>query len=361
VRSRILSGLLILTVVVVGALWFSDTLRIPTDGPSLASGAESVKTHGAKQGAPGSTTKPDHRAINPLQPMRLWIGGDSLAGALGPSLGEMTAATGVIQPQYDSRVGSGLISGDIDWPEHAQQQLDLLKPEVVVFIIGTNDANVYDDSLAAEYAVKTEQMMRILAGSGREVYWVNAPVMRDEDLEANVLKVNEIQREAAAKVDGVTFIDSHTLFADETGQFQSSLPDATGKKVLMRAGDGIHFTGAGGDHLAKVIFDQIVKDWNVLEQAVPSQPKKVLVTKGSTQVAGSSSSSGSSSSGSDSNGSSSNNGSSYRSGSSNGSGSSGTVATTPATAPVVQAPPPSTTATTAPSTPSSTGATPPST
>ena len=28
-----------------------------------------------------------------------------------------------------------------------REQLNVLKPEVVVFIIGTNDANVYDDSL----------------------------------------------------------------------------------------------------------------------------------------------------------------------------------------------------------------------
>ena len=231
-RSRILTGLIVTVVVVLAALWFSDTLRIPTEGPSLANGAESIKTNGASHHTTGAAEQPEHRAINPLQPMRLWIGGDSLAGALGPSLGEMTAATGVVQPQYDSRVGSGLISGDIDWPVHAQQQLTVLKPEVAVFIIGTNDANVYDDSLAAEYEMKTEQMMRILAGSGREVYWVNAPVMRDEHLEANVLKVNKIQAEAAAKVPGVTLIDAHTLFADETGAYQSYLPDATGKKVL---------------------------------------------------------------------------------------------------------------------------------
>jgi hypothetical protein len=362
-RNHIFTGLIVLTVVVVGALWFSDTLRIPTEGPSLASGAESVKVHGVSPTTPTRVTKAKHRAINPLAPMRLWIGGDSLAGALGPSLGTMTANTGVVQPQYDSRVGSGLISGDIDWPEHAQQQMDLLKPEVVVFIIGTNDANVYDDSLAAEYAVKTEQMMRILAGSGREVYWVNAPVMRDEDLEANVLKVNEIQRETAAKVSGVTFIDSHTLFADETGAFQSSLPDATGKKVVMRAGDGIHFTGAGGDHLAKVIFDKIEQGWKVVEQAVPTQPKRVLVTKGSTQVAGGGSSS-SGSSGSSGSGSSGSGSSSYHSGSNgsgSSSGSSNTIVTTPATTPAAPPPPPSTTATTHATTPTTAGTTPPST
>jgi hypothetical protein len=227
---------------------------------------------------------------------------------------------------------------------HAAEQLAELKPEVAVFIIGTNDANVYDDSLAAQYAQKTEQMMRVLASGGREVFWVNAPVMRDESLEANVKKVNEIQRETAAKVNGVTFIDAHTLFADETGAYQAYLPDATGTRVLMRAGDGIHLTGAGGDHLAKVIYDKLDAEWHIGEQAVPSQPKRVLVTKGSTQVAGGGSSSSSGSSGSSGSGRYSSNGSSSRS------GSRGTVATTPATSPpVAPASPPSTTGTTSPS------------
>ena len=71
--------------------------------------------------------------------------------------------------------------------------------------------------------------MRILIGDGREVYWVNAPVMRDEDLEENILEVDEIQREVAARFpDNVTFVDAHTLFADEPGEYQSSLPDETG-------------------------------------------------------------------------------------------------------------------------------------
>ena len=49
----------------------------------------------------------------------------------------------------------------------------------------------------------------------------------------------------------VTFVDAHTLFADETGEYQSSLPDDDRQRpCTMRAGDGIHLTGDGGDHLA---------------------------------------------------------------------------------------------------------------
>ncbi|MGZ4689120.1 MAG: DUF459 domain-containing protein [Acidimicrobiia bacterium] len=339
-RKRYMSAALATLVVVLAALWFSDTLRIPTDGPTLAGGISSVKTPSNGDQSDSGSNQPEHRAINPLQPMRLWIGGDSLAGALGPSLGQITAATGVVQPQYDSRVGSGLISGDIDWPKHAQEQMNQLNPEVAVFIIGANDANVYDDSLASEYAQKVEEMMRILVGPGREVYWVNAPVMRDESLEKNVKKVDEIQRAVAATIPQVTFVDAHTLFADETGDYQSSLPDNTGKVVVMRAGDGIHLTGAGGDHLARAIFKQLDPQWRILEQAVPSQPKKVIVTRGSTQVPGSGGSSGSSS------GTSGSGSSSYRH-----SGSGATLGTTPST---LAQPTQTTQATTASTVPSST-------
>jgi hypothetical protein len=346
-RNRIFSAVLAVALIVLAALWFSDTLRIPTEHPSLASGAETDKTPAAGKHNVTGAKKPEHRDINPLQPMRLWIGGDSLAGALGPSLGTMTAETGVVQPQYDSRVGSGLMSGDIDWPEHAQSQMDELNPEVVVFMIGTNDANVYSDNQEAEYAQKVAEMMHILVGTGREVYWVNAPVMRDDDLEARVKKVNEIQREVAATIPGVTFVDAHTLFADENGEYQSSLPDATGDDILMRAGDGIHLSGAGGDHLAEAIFALMDPRWRISAQTVIGVEKKVLVTKGSTQVGGSSSSSGSSSGGGSS---------SYN----RNSGSSNTSGTT--APPVAQQPTETTQPTTATVPPtSSTTATPPST
>src|SRR5690242_4970816 len=35
------------------------------------------------------------RALTTAAPLRLWIAGDSLAGSVGPALGELTAATGV--------------------------------------------------------------------------------------------------------------------------------------------------------------------------------------------------------------------------------------------------------------------------
>ena len=151
-----------------------------------------------------------------------------------------------------------------------------------MFIIGTNDAQVYDDRDAAKYEQLTEQMMRILVGDGREVYWVNAPVMKDDDLEENVVKVDAIQRRVADRVEGVTFVDAHTLFADEAGEYQSSLADETGDEVSMRAGDGIHLTGDGAEHLARAIFAPARPDAGASASSRCSgQTKKVIVSEDS--------------------------------------------------------------------------------
>ena len=87
-----------------------------------------------------STRGAQRRALTPDDPLRLWIAGDSLAGSLGPSLGEITAKTGVVAPVYDSRVSSGLANPSFfNWPKHATTELARLRPEAVAFIIGTND------------------------------------------------------------------------------------------------------------------------------------------------------------------------------------------------------------------------------
>jgi hypothetical protein len=352
-RRRIIGAVAIAVVVVLAGLWFSDTIRIPTEGPKFAGGSELTGSDGERRTVPsGGVDEPNRRALTADDPLRLWVGGDSLAGALGPSLGRMTGATGVVQPYYDSRVSTGLLAdAGIDWPEHAAEQLAVINPEVVVFMIGTNDAIIYNDNDAGAYALLTEEMMRVLVGDGREVYWVNVPVVADEDDEENVQKVNAIQESVARNKfpDHVKVVDAHTLFADETGEYVQSLPDESGRRVSMRAGDGIHLSGAGGDHLAREIFQELDASWKILEQAVPGETKRVIAARGSDVVPGSGSGSGS--------GSSRNWNSSSSSGSSSGSGTtSTTVATVPATTPPITEPPPTvpTTPTSAPTPPGST-------
>ncbi len=279
------ASVVMLAIIVMTALVVTGAIELPGAGTTIQ----------ASDSPPDSTsttvprTKVTHRrALTTDAPLRLWIAGDSLAGSVGPSLGQLTADTGVVAPQYDSRVSSGLLTPDFfDWPKHAQQQLAQLDPEAVVFVIGTNDANVWSPRLEADYRFRTEAMMRELVGKNhRTVYWVGPPVAKDSDLEDGVKAVDAIAREAAAHVEGVTYVDAHTLFADENGEYQQSFDNELGERQVMRAGDGVHFSVDGADYIGRAIFKLLDQDWKIDAQADPTHPQAVKETKGSTQVPG---------------------------------------------------------------------------
>jgi uncharacterized protein len=264
------------------------------------------------------------RALSTTDPLRLWVGGDSLAGSLGPALGAIAGATGVVQPYFDSRVSSGLADpGFFDWPTHATTEMATIDPEVVVFIVGANDwGDVSGNSWKADYEEKVDSMMSTLIGSGRTVYWIGSPTLRDGKMDAAVVEVNAVAAEVATRHPEVRYVDAYKLFSDRGGSFASNLPDETGKVVTMRAGDGVHFTADGAEYLARTVYKLVDEQCRVTAQAVADATKQTIESEGSTQVAPGSGSSGSAS----------------------GSGG-GTIATTPpATAPPVTEP----TTTTAP-------------
>ena len=42
----------------------------------------------------------------------------------------------------------------------------------------------------------------------------------------------------------------------------------------MRAGDGVHFSVDGADHIGRAIFKLLDQHWNIPEQAVPASPRR---------------------------------------------------------------------------------------
>src|SRR4051794_14678260 len=163
----------------------TDVVRFGDDTPSLAG---TVQASGRGRESQSATTTTGARNCRPLsseQPLRLWVGGDSLAGSLGPSLGKLAGATGVVQPYFDSRVSSGLADpGFFDWPDHATEEMARLDPEVVVFIIGTNDWTAVSGDWKDDYTAEVDTMMKTLVGGGRTVYWLGGPTIKDENTDA---------------------------------------------------------------------------------------------------------------------------------------------------------------------------------
>jgi hypothetical protein len=170
-----------------------------------------------------------------------------------------------------------------------------LNPEVVVFFIGTNDFSAVSGDWKDGYAATVDSMMKTLIGSGRTVYWLGAPTLKDEDKDRAVVQVNSVFQDVAKRHRQVHYVDAHKLFADTDGSFAADLPDATGKLTTMRAGDGVHLTVDGATYLAGAVYTLVDAQCAITEQKVDGETKAAIETAGSTQVApGSSSNSNSS-------------------------------------------------------------------
>lgn len=297
VRALLFGIAVIAAVAVVGmaTLVATDTLRLGGGTPPAVAG-RAVSTTLADEEAVATP-----RCRSPLtvdDPLRLWIGGDSLAGSLGPALGEQVAATGVVATTFDSRVSSGLATPDFfDWRAHATTEMASVDPEVAAFIIGANDFNVPraqpvdttgQPAWRAQYALLVEEMLDVLDGEGdrRPVYWIGAPPMQDRRKDAGVREINEVARTVVARHPDAVFVDAYALFAAPDGTYTATLPDESGRSVRVRTGDGIHLTPAGGDLLAAEVFRLLDGRCRVDAQAVPGATQPVVKAPGSSQVPG---------------------------------------------------------------------------
>jgi len=183
---------------------------------------------------PGHVTEPNLGKASKLKPprrlthdnpLKLWIGGDSLAGSFGPALGQTAGATGVVKATIDYKVSSGLEDQGIrDWYQHAQETMASEDPDAVVFIIGTNDApivNTYDANgdgvpdWEKDYREKVDRMMATFVGGKRHrtVFWLGPPTLGDSTLDRGTEKLGPLMEQEARKfAPDVVYIDTYKLF-----------------------------------------------------------------------------------------------------------------------------------------------------
>ncbi len=208
-------------------------------------------------------------------PLKLWMGGDSMAVALGGSLSRLASATGVITPELDARSSTGLTRPDyFDWPTELAA-IAAKQPDVIVVIFGANDSQGLrapdgkifqpkSEGWRAEYRRRVGEAMDAVAGANRLVIWVGQPAMEADGFAARMAELNAIYREEAAKRQGILFFDSWPLFVDASGKYNAFLPDEDGAIQEMRQGDGVHLSLAGANRLADAILKRLNEETPVL-------------------------------------------------------------------------------------------------
>src|SRR5438552_1804023 len=213
------------------------------------------------QAAPKPAATPAARVPTPSDPLRVLVIGDSLAGDLGRSLGRISAAAALVSVELDYKPASGLSRPDyFDWDAALASDIARLHPEVVVVMLGGNDAQSFEANghvvqqataeWSAIYAKRVADLMMIGAANDRRVIWIGLPVMADPSFGELMRRQNDLYRGASNGNARVTYLGTWALFAGPDGRYAPYLPDASGRPAPMRQADGIHLSIAGADRLA---------------------------------------------------------------------------------------------------------------
>src|SRR3954471_8640117 len=115
-----------------------------------------------------------------------------------------------------------------------------------------------DERWVELYGKKIEELANVLKSKGVPVLWVGLPAIRGPKGTADMLFLDSLYREGAAKA-GITYVDVWDGFVDEAGRFLQKGPDFEGQIRQLRSGDGVFFTKPGARKLAHYVEREVTR------------------------------------------------------------------------------------------------------
>jgi hypothetical protein len=242
-----------------------------------------------KSGSTKPKPAPRKLAFSPSKKLRLWVAGDSLVITPGFAVVRATGASPAIESVggVDGRVATGLTRPDVvNWFEEIRAKLKDLRPRAVVLGFGGNDDKAYMTGLPEgvtidsfggsvwrrEYGRRVGGLMDMINRAGAFVVWIGLPQTKSADQTQRFDIVNAVVQTEARKREGRTaFIDTYTMFAGDDGGYTQFLPTGSGGLVKVRADDGVHFEGEGGDMIAREVLTQLNRAYDLTSWRKKSQ------------------------------------------------------------------------------------------
>lgn len=215
-------------------------------------------------------------AVTPLSarlaqgPLRIGVFGDSMADGLYAGLYRDLRGEPKITVTKFSEVSTGLSRYDyVDIQAKTQRQIDETPIDVAVILFGTNDAQgisldgvIHDfgtEGWKAAYATRIDNLVAMLRGRDVAVYWVGLPRMKSARFDGRMALINGVV-EARMRALGVPYLETAALTSNEAGGYEAYLPNDSGRKVLMRANDGIHMSMAGYLRISGPVAERLKRD-----------------------------------------------------------------------------------------------------
>jgi len=250
---------------------------------------DTAQTPGSEPIAAPTTLPPDEptptlpagpRTPTAQDKARVYVAGDSLAKDLAEVLVPLAEKTGVVAAQSHVKVGTGLVRPDtFDWPAQLRNDLNNIKPDIVVVEFGGNDTQgiplpggaaireVTDPAWAVEYARRVGAVMDLVMANGRKLIWVGAPMARDPKQNDALAVIRTVVSGEAAKRAGATYIDTWDLFKSPENRYAAYIV-LDGEFKAVRQNDGFHLNVDGVKYLASKVNEAIVTQLKALGAAI---------------------------------------------------------------------------------------------
>jgi len=266
------------------ALQLSHFVSITGRGDGLSGGTTGLTVAGPRPAAPPpksgrapkngrtapttpTTVPPNPKDPTAANPLRVLIVGDSIGTDLGDALQPNLADTGVVSAALDGRVSTGLTRPDyFNWPAELTADLKAQDPQVVVVMIGANDAQDFlgppdvpytSPEWNTLYSQRVAQFMQIAGSGGATVIWVGMPPMQNPGLNAQMSDVNAVVQQQAVKAQPpVIYLSTDHTLGTPQGGYTAFVTNGAGQVVNVRTPDGTHLTPGGG----QVVSQQVIAE-----------------------------------------------------------------------------------------------------
>jgi uncharacterized protein len=214
-----------------------------------------------------TTVPPDPKDPTAANPLRVLIVGDSIGIDLGDALQPNLANTGVVSAALDGHVSTGLTRPDyFNWPAELAADIKAQNPQVIVIMIGANDAQDFlgppdvpytSPQWNTLYSQRVAQFMQIASSGGATVVWVGMPPMQNPGLNAQMSDVNAVVQQQAVKAKPpVIYLNTDHTLGTPQGGYTAFVTNGAGQVVNVRTPDGTHMTPGGG----QVVSQQVIAE-----------------------------------------------------------------------------------------------------
>ena len=176
-----------------------------------------------------------------------------------------------VKVQKEAVNGSGLLTPNVyNWMTKAEELVKQTKPKIVVILMignysdtdlfvsskGQQIPNTYQQDFFDEWGVQATKMTKMIEAEGAHVDWVLPPPFKGDEGVRREQLMRQTYVDLARNNPGVGLIDARKALGGANGEFVWKLPDINGTEQVVRIGDAVHLTEAGGQLLARQIsFD----------------------------------------------------------------------------------------------------------